>query len=358
VNGLLRCPLQVAFSRDERFASLRRPSVSSALGSVAHALSEMVGKGAADAVSDDQLLTWLDAAWNDLIEQQHGRLSAAWRPATVPAPRDWPGFMHLKVATTRRLRSEIRATRDGRIPTQTAKMAERAASGRAPAQLEVTLVEESSGLYGTPDRVEEVDGRLRVVDLKTGGSQGEATEAQRRQLLLYAALVAASRGRLPDEITVMDASGRCHPQPVDLESVQAATAEATGAVDAFNAWASAPSEDVSAIARPSPDSCRWCGYRVVCQPYWTAQSEPWLGHTGAVGKITEVQARPSGSMLRIAGSMPSHLDGLDVTVSELPSVVAVQQGSQLAVVDTDLLGAPQVQRARWNTTWRVAAVPD
>ena len=52
---------------------------------------------------------------------------------------------------------------------------------RLPA-VEVWVRDPVRGLAGKPDRVEERDGRLRVVDLKSGSRQGEPSEQQQFQL--------------------------------------------------------------------------------------------------------------------------------------------------------------------------------
>ena len=143
---------------------------------------------------------------------------------------------------------------------------------RLPA-VEVWFRDPVRGLAGKPDRVEERDGRLRVVDLKSGSRQGEPSEQQQFQLLFYAGLCEAELGRLPDDLVIVDASGleeRVPFMPADVER----TREKASAL--LSDWSQAVHDgSIMRLASPSDDTCRWCPFRVVCGPFAHAYTPEW-----------------------------------------------------------------------------------
>lgn len=156
-TDLLACPYRVAFQLDRRFDALRRPTPAALLGTVAHAVVEaastgLVPPGATAEEAQAQLASRFDA----LVEHAGARLDAAWAPARPPRPADWPGYHLIRVRALRRaseLRSGSRAQRSG-------------------IGVEVDLRDATTALVGRPDRVEQDGATTRVVDLKSGLSQG------------------------------------------------------------------------------------------------------------------------------------------------------------------------------------------
>ena len=140
--------------------------------------------------------------------------------------------------------------------------------------VEHRLEDPATGIYGTPDRVELIHGRLRVVDLKSGLHQQDATDNQRRQLLLYAHLVKATLGQAPDDLVIIDIGGRKTYVAFDTSDMAEAVRVAQRARDAWNSGISSRQPPYS-LAAPGPSACRWCPFRVTCRPSWETWAPEW-----------------------------------------------------------------------------------
>lgn len=338
LNRLLECPKKLAYGRDARTKGWQRPTTRTALGIASHGLTEAVARGDG-SVNDGDHAGWLQATWDDLIAKQVVQLQKAWPGRQVPPAHSWPGYAVTKVRLIRRLAR--------RVPGQAAP-AERPLgqpAGMAGAQpplpwIERRLEDAASRLFGTPDRVEEVNGRLRVVDLKSGVGQGDVTDSQLRQLLVYAWLVKGNLGRLPDDVVVLDIKGQQKVMVVDASAVDAVVSLSAAVVDGFNqSLASA----TGAEARPSPQTCRWCEFRVVCGDYWAARGRAWPTSNDIAGVVVGITT-PYVELRSIDGSGDRRLV---LTGAEQPAV-----GDVVVAVDVEPAGF-ETSRVRWNSRVRV-----
>jgi hypothetical protein len=198
-------------------------------------------------------------------------------------------------------------------------------------------------LRGRPDRVEGPPGNRTVIDLKTGLAQSDASPEQRRQLLLYAHLVQASTGDLPRQIAIEDAAGRRWQEPITPDLVNAAVAEVTRAREGYKRAESRGA--LPTLARPAPDTCRWCPYRPVCEPYWANLEKAWR-HGSVAGMTTSDSA---GSTIEINAASPADSSGRRWIVSAAPASV-VAAARPIAVVDAEVTGAAEHLRWKWRTT--------
>ena len=286
LNVLLQCGLRAAFERDDNFRLWRRPTPRSALGIVAHQLMADADLGLFDGHDQQRRVQLIEDRWDVLVRKQAALMRAAWVPAEPPAPRKWPGYALVKVRVIRRLAKEPNQQRrtageglEGTAPTGAAKP-------RLPL-VEHRLEDPAAGVFGTPDRVERVAGRLRVVDLKSGLHQQEVTDEQRRQLLLYAHLVEVTLGQVPDDLLIVDIGGRETRVPLDASDMTEAVQLAQQVREAWNsAISSGRPPDPSAA--PGPSSCRWCPFRVTCRPSWETSEPEWELSAAAVGFVTDV----------------------------------------------------------------------
>jgi CRISPR/Cas system-associated exonuclease Cas4 (RecB family) len=344
INSLLSCPRRLAYSRDPNTSTWRRPTPRTALGVVAHALTE------AAAIEDmptgiEDRAAWLESRWELLVAEQVDRLAAAWPNRTIPTPVAWPGYAITKVRLVRLLTRKppgpashptVRGDRSASVPTGTTAL------GKAPPLPWVERVLHSGHLFGTPDLVEEVDGTLRLVDLKAGVHQSETTPAQRRQLLLYAGLVQAALGRLPDVCAIRDARGAETTITIDQAAVDTVLTEAEDARQAFNK-SLASSQGPPAV--PSTENCRWCDFRVVCSEYWRNRESDWPSTAGdTIGTVTG--ATPPYVQIKLFEGDESHRVILE------PDERTAVSGDLLVLVDTERAGF-QTSRPRWDSRIRV-----
>jgi len=122
---------------------------------------------------------------------------------------------------------------------------------------------ESAKVTGRWDRIDEVDGEVRVIDYKSSNvqSQKKADEETRKslQLSLYALAYRKQYGKIPDgvELHFLESGrvGRAKKTEEDLEKTAAAIRKVYSGIR---------SGDFS--ARPSYMACRYCAYQNIC-PY-------------------------------------------------------------------------------------------
>jgi RecB family exonuclease len=332
VNALASCPLRVGLLRAGRAGS--RPNPFTALGNVAHAMHEMGWKGAFQDIPQSEIDSALVLAWDRLCAEQYAKLKAvALGNEAPPEPPDWPGFELTRARTLRRIKAL-----SGPTP---------AAVGSGWVKSELSLHDDSSGLEGRIDRLQRRDGELRIIDLKSGVWQDEVSPEQRRQLLLYAALVHASLGEWADVLVIETAAGRETRIDVDRREVLSAVVEARGLVHDFNRAAESGWAELEKLAQPSDDTCRRCPARLPCEPYWMALTSDWRFHGSARGKLAE--RLESGDLIAVAISTESPRDRKGARTLIYRVANPGELGGTLAVVGAEQRGEPGTLRVRWDT---------
>lgn len=338
-NDLLDCPFRVAWRLDPRYRYLRRPTPGSELGRVAHAIVEEIGKGLlrhTNTPADAKSL--VEDRWNAHVDESVRALAKEWHPSVPPAPEDWPGFF---LTRTRVLRRALRFLQNS---DRTLK--------KGTASIEKALADPESGIYGRPDRIEEHDRGLCIVDLKTGLGQAEPTVSQRRQLLIYAFLTFKATKVWPATVAVEDASGRRWQESIDTAEVTQLIDEISDAREAFNI--AARTGDVSQMARPEAGTCKWCPYRSVCKPYWESFTTEW-DHGSVAGTVQVVESvGDSTRLVRLLADSPGDtagetwiLSGLSAAASENFGV-----GTEIVVTGAEITETSHFLRIRWSTILR------
>jgi RecB family exonuclease len=337
-NQLLSCPLRVAFSRDPDHKGWRRPSTYTALGNVAHALTEAAFKRRNWSRDPVAAKAELSQFWDAQVADEAAKLAGAWAPASPPPPDEWPGYSMTRARTVRRAVRQV---------TQPAGQQPGLALRTPGTGIEIPLRDEETGLVGRADRIESDGASTRVVDLKTGLRQDAPTEEQRRQLLLYAVLVNRTTGAWPSTIAVEDAAGAQYREPLDPAEATLTLDEVLAAAAAFNA--ATQGGDLISTAAPDADRCRWCAHRVVCGPYWSALKPEW-GHRAVLGSVTASGISEEGTYVSLITESPTERSGKTVHVAGLAGPPL--RTAKAAVVDW--AGPAEVGeiRARWSTVVR------
>jgi len=340
-NKLAVCPLRVAFDLDRNFQSLRRPSIAAVLGTIVHETTEAAAKQRVWPDDQASRRAQIEGLWAQRENGGRAALEKAWSPAVPPLLTDWPGYEMKRVQTVRRiLRSLPAMTDNASTPDQSQRK---------------NIVEERiddavSGLFGWPDRVEVVGDSYRVVDLKTGSDQEEPTDAQRRQLILYAVLVHRKYRQWPIALEIQDIAGNRRPvayRPLDAES---ALREVEDWITEFN---QAITEGrVRSLAHPGPDQCRSCPYRVVCSSYWKNLLSQW-NHQSVLGRI--ITSRTLGQLTQLAIEVVSPLDRRSQIIQVTGLELEDAPGSFIYASITDLSGSwPRENlHGRWSTMTRL-----
>lgn len=118
-------------------------------------------------------------------------------------------------------------------------------------------------LRGIVDRVDVApDGRIRVVDYKTGRAPSEAFEARALfQMKFYALLLWRTRGRAPTRVQLVYVGGRGQTLPLDVDETQLAAFERT----VLQLWQAIREAALTGDWRPSPSRmCGWCDHQALC----------------------------------------------------------------------------------------------
>jgi len=124
-------------------------------------------------------------------------------------------------------------------------------------------VAEDLVLRGIVDRVDVApDGRIRIVDYKTGRAPSEAFEAKALfQMKFYALLLWRTRGRVPTRVQLVYVGGRGQTLPLDVDETQLAAFERT----VLQLWQAIREAALTGDWRPSPSRmCGWCDHQALC----------------------------------------------------------------------------------------------
>jgi hypothetical protein len=187
------------------------------------------------------------------------------------------------------------------------------------------LVARGGRLIGRPDRFD----RSSVTDIKsnlpdqTTPVGAEIFKRNRRQIQIYAAIIAESLGFWPKKGIIAGASGETAEfglAPAECD------AEADAAVAYLASWNSALSSAARTadIASPSKSSCGTCRFQLVCPAFWT-----WL-------ERNSIGSTPSRAPVAAAGLLKSVQLGNDVDLQTvtLASVVSTQPAMAAASLVT------------------------
>jgi CRISPR/Cas system-associated exonuclease Cas4 (RecB family) len=330
LNAYEVCPRKLAYQRDPSTRGLSKPSPRTALGIVAHGLHEIAATKHPPAGQERR--AWLEAEWERLLADQVQTVAKAWPGRPVPPVAQWDGLVATRVRTLRKLS----ATWDEE-PAPAASAA--VAAGPGFPWIERKLTDPDTGIFGTPDRVEVLNGQLRVVDLKSGVHQAGIQHSQRRQVLLYAHLVDVACGQLPTLGVIESAAGQETSFPIESVAVSTVVEEARRAISGFN--------DAVAVgdvpAHPDEAACRFCAFRTVCRPYWASDAE-----SGCDVRGTVVEA-PDARSFKVDVGEPE-----PVRIVTVPGCSPPAQGDEVAVVDL-LPAGPDTMKMRWNSEIRTPA---
>ena len=176
-------------------------------------------------------------------------------------------------------------------PQSNASGREARRAGEAMRERYLTAME--GRLVGRPDWVTPRE----VVDYKSGDiyedrSAAEVKARYVRQLRLYAYLVRQNYGYWPEKGVLLPMLG----QRVEIDLVPSAceseAAEVVSLLRAADASLSA-AHDAAFLATPSPLSCGYCPYKIICPAFWQAAKPEWAGELHEVCLEGSLIAPPS-----------------------------------------------------------------
>jgi hypothetical protein len=301
------CQLRAALSRAQGTSHFVLGSPKAWLGTAYHAVLEHIVSGRAAGENVEQAI---DRLWNEAIAIQQTRASSHPLDRRFGSAENWPAYYLVRASTGLRAR-ELVASFDSH-----AQHSHYSTSAESlPEYREREFTAFGGKLFGRPDLVRNHE----IVDYKSGSITEFAEDAQEevvraayvRQLRIYGYLVRENLGTLPRRGLLVPFAGP--PVEVGLEQrdCEREAAQAVAVLDSFNADMS--KLNVSRLASPSPESCKWCPFKGICPAFWQNISGNWSGYLGGEA----VEGRVATDPARIH-------DGSAIAVS-----VAVERGTKV-----------------------------
>ncbi|WMT70952.1 PD-(D/E)XK nuclease family protein [Bradyrhizobium sp. Ash2021] len=253
----------------------------------------------------------LEAAWDAEIAQFVQRIGSHQFDQRFSDPSRWPSYFLIR---QRALSSGAELNAARRPPGSVGQ--------RSPMRsgTERRLVARGGRLIGRPDRF---DGSS-VTDIKsnlpdqTTPVGAEFFKRNRRQIQIYAAIIAESLGFWPKKGIISGASGETAEFGLAPSECDA---EADRAVEDLDIWNRALSSvtQASDFASPSESSCSTCRFQLICPAFWT-----WLAR-GSAGGLPPRAVAAAGSL----ESLHQGNDG-DLQTVALANVASTQPGMTAA----------------------------
>lgn len=332
---LLTCPRKAWNDRQPIFAWLRTPdSIPQVLGSVLHLIIEEIDSGRFDTIADDVIDSEIAERWKLLVADGHYQLSRQTQLGIVPPAERWP-FYVLKCA-----RAIDRA--------KMRRMHRSSSAVKVSPEIELTLESQRLGIRGRVDRVEFSGDLVRIVDHKSSTRpSGAMPHRYVLQLLIYCLLYESVHGIQPRSAAIEWLGGERESIPVTTELLE----------DTRNQIETARSHlDSDQVPRgiPSPEVCRFCHYRPVCDQYLESDRYDWAGQpTFLVGSV--INTFESSSLvslnLRVNSSHPGNIS--TAALHGVLKNIAVREGD---TVMADRLSWPRNMTnfdINWETRMRV-----
>ncbi|MBR0793047.1 PD-(D/E)XK nuclease family protein [Bradyrhizobium manausense] len=277
------------------------------LGIAFHSLMEKARRGLAGPA--------LVAAWNEIVERFAQEAGLHQFDRRFASAVHWPNYY---------LAEERAISAAADLAARSTPPHARPASEQQPTSgTEKRLVARSGRLVGRPDRFNKhavTDYKSNLPD-QTTAAGSEIFRRNRRQVQIYAAIIAEVCGFWPEKGILAAASGELI--EFDLNPTEC-DAEADRAVHDLEAWNRrlASARQSADIASPSAQACQNCKFQLLCPAFW-----PWLAqhqaagmplnNVAVTGRLKYVQLGNDGDVQTVA------LEGASASVPQIatPSLV-------------------------------------
>jgi len=256
--------LKAGLSRADGIGDLVLGSPKAWLGTAYHQVIEALsGVGAAET---------LESLWENAVERQYARARTHPLNARFGPPMTWPGYYVM--LETLRLRAkqlqQFQTERQQSVPTR---------PGMRTTYRETNFSALNGKLTGRPDLVLKpkiIDYKTGSVVEETGGGTSEIQAGYARQLRLYAHLVHESLGSWPTAAQLIPLHG--NPVDIDIDPTicESEAQDAVARLDTYNELVR-DETTIETLANPSPGSCKWCPFKLVCNAFWDAVDSSWSG---------------------------------------------------------------------------------
>jgi hypothetical protein len=267
------CRLRAGLSRAAGNSAYVLGNPKAWLGTAYHEVLEKIA--AVETIVDADMTA--ERLWDGAVAAQHQRSSMHPLDRRFGSPDTWPGYHLARASALLRARELVGAGGTGSGAS---------GSGDGGPIRERQFVALGGKLVGKPDVIRQQE----VVDYKSGAileydetSQSDVVKAAYvRQLRIYGFLVKEVLGWWPARGVLLPFAGAGVEVPLDPNECMAEAADAVAILDDYNTRVAAGTTPEQ-LADPSPTTCKWCSFKLVCTPLWSAVSLDWSGQLdGAV----------------------------------------------------------------------------
>jgi CRISPR/Cas system-associated exonuclease Cas4 (RecB family) len=255
--SLNECEMQLAFSRDIKFAVLNRTSVHAHLGLAIHKVSETFRSD----IAADEFDEWFERVWGQAIDYQFNKFQSEIYPSITRSPKFWPNYALKKLSLKKALRKRLSS---GAVQPYSYI--------RVPLEgVEIKLPSDSSLLgqiriHGRVDEIRNFQGMPQIVDLKSGDSE-DANRKTQLQLALYAYLYFYETNVFPT-CARQSVNGNFEPfKDLTKQEVERKYKAIMLDLDAFNQHVNEGTFRYTATL----SSCSSCNYRAVCDGFKSSE---------------------------------------------------------------------------------------
>lgn len=272
-ESMRACMLRAGLSRAQAVSAFVLGNPKAWLGTAYH---EVLEKLAGVDLQTESVEAAVERLWTAAIASQHQRMLSHPLDRRFGAPTTWPGYYVTRASADLRARGIASARPAG---------SHAAGAATPPSAPAATIREEEfkafdGKLLGRPDVIQDGD----VVDYKTGAiveydeiAQADVVKAAYvRQLRIYGYLAKQSLGSWPRRGVLLPAVGEGVEVPLNPTDCEAEARGAVALLDEYNARATMASS-VRDLAAPSPEACKWCSQKLVCEPFWESAVASWSG---------------------------------------------------------------------------------
>jgi hypothetical protein len=324
------CALRGAFAASPAAQRLVLHDPRAWLGTAFHKVVEAAARPGATEAAAEQ-------AWTAAVNQAVAEAASHPLDARYAAPERWPGYFLVRQRALASAQRAITANVGGQ--RRPAPVGGTPASAASTEQL---LLARGGRLAGRPDRFDGrtlIEYKSTIPDPAWRGADA-ILEGFRRQLRLYAAIIAEALGRWPAHGRIVAASGQNLDVPLDPRACDAEASNALAALDSLNGQLAAAAP-AGALAQPGEHACANCPFQVLCPSFW-----PWLATAGSSGLP---EAAAAGVLDRIELGLDGDLYTAYLSVDQPSMPPGIQPLVLRRGIHGDLTASPP------GAHWRIVA---
>jgi len=356
---LRNCPLQANFYRLRDLNHFVLSNPKAWLGIAYHEVMEKLWLPINDDDSTGEHL--VEGLWTSAITTLQQRALAHPLDSRFETPEKWPGYYLVRACLNIRAQEALNKSSRVRSLSQSVDA--------TPHVREKQLAAMGGKLIGKPDVISGEE----IWDYKSGSLYDEVSEGTRvvkegyvRQLLLYGHLVKENYGKYPVRGKLLPMQGETVEIELEPEECAKEAVDAVHLLDSANAKL-ADSTDVPAIATPSPSSCRWCKFKVVCPAFWQQVDVTWGEELGSAAVRGRLKTTPTqihnGQAFSLSIEVAAGTSGeKEITVAPLNkethrSLSEFKQGEEVRIVNLFLRRNGQLAPTNATVCYRESDCP-